>query len=640
MIWNIVKKDLVLLRWMIAFAAATQAAYAAIVILAGLWPGRDSQFMLALFAIGQALAIALLILRALQLDAPAGVRQDWLTRPIGWPVMLAAKAVFVLLTVFLPMLVCNLAVGFTHGYGPGDAFATALGNAVLVTLEISLPLFMIGAVCSSVTQAFAVTIAMVLAGIFAVAALPRLLDSGTIPVAFSHPGQAWVKSLARDGVFIAGAAVVLALAYRSRLLLAARIALGIVAILAVGASLLPFDLAFTVQQWAASEPKLGDGVQVSYDATLSPFSSNGVSRDIFRFLPVKISGLPPHSILHMEDMKLRVVSEDGQTLYAARNVTRFFGDAGNDGSFTLTAGNTGDEAATIRRHQTISIPAEDYARISGQPVRVVADYAFSLLTRSASVRAPLLFSQTPIDGLGICESRASTSYSKMVEIGCYPAREFSSCLSVTVSQGKQSHKPLDWCMFPMGTPSVLSAESRLSAGKRLLSVRISDGPDLPEQPLAAGDAADSDMVIDSFAPKAFFRRHYETPLVYLDALKAVPGVYQGARWACRLGLWVKSAGGKEVESSRDIGLTIRNGGAQISVDANAFIVPRVGFHSPDQISGRIFDSPVDGPFFGTAMVGPGTIQIDRTKKHVTLAADVAGGKALADGECHAIGGGP
>jgi hypothetical protein len=51
---------------------------------------------------------SVLIVRSIQSEAPAGIRQYWITRPVEWKELLAAKALLMVAFVELPLLMANI----------------------------------------------------------------------------------------------------------------------------------------------------------------------------------------------------------------------------------------------------------------------------------------------------------------------------------------------------------------------------------------------------------------------------------------------------------------------------------------------------------------------------------------------------
>src|SRR5689334_19378146 len=103
MIWHIFKKDLRLL-WRLALGlASVQCLETLLIYESDMGVPNLAQMFRVLDAI-TLLGGGLLIAAAVHQDAIPGVRQDWLVRPIRRVDLLAAKLLFVVLMVGLPVV--------------------------------------------------------------------------------------------------------------------------------------------------------------------------------------------------------------------------------------------------------------------------------------------------------------------------------------------------------------------------------------------------------------------------------------------------------------------------------------------------------------------------------------------------------
>ena len=68
----------------------------------------------------------ILVIRVIQEESPAGDRQFWVTRPYEWPKLLAAKGLFLLAVVLLPLLLAQLILLGVAGFSPFHYFAGLL----------------------------------------------------------------------------------------------------------------------------------------------------------------------------------------------------------------------------------------------------------------------------------------------------------------------------------------------------------------------------------------------------------------------------------------------------------------------------------------------------------------------------------
>jgi hypothetical protein len=90
-----------------------------------------------------------LIARVIHAENLLGDRQFWLTRPYKWPKLLAAKAIFIVLFVYVPFVVAQGVLLAEAGFSPFISVPGMLFNLLLVTAVIVLPLMALATVTSS-----------------------------------------------------------------------------------------------------------------------------------------------------------------------------------------------------------------------------------------------------------------------------------------------------------------------------------------------------------------------------------------------------------------------------------------------------------------------------------------------------------
>lgn len=90
--------------------------------LVGFANSNEPILLAALLAMGW----SILLVRLIHEESPAGERQFWVSRPYQWPQLLAAKVVFMLLVVSLPLLIAQMAILAMAGFSPFHYFAGLL----------------------------------------------------------------------------------------------------------------------------------------------------------------------------------------------------------------------------------------------------------------------------------------------------------------------------------------------------------------------------------------------------------------------------------------------------------------------------------------------------------------------------------
>lgn len=91
----------------------------------------------------------ILIARAIQDESLVGDRQFWTSRPYHWAKLLAAKALFIFVWVYIPFLVMQMYLLKRAGLHPLMVIPGLLHNLLLLTVVIILPLAALSAVTST-----------------------------------------------------------------------------------------------------------------------------------------------------------------------------------------------------------------------------------------------------------------------------------------------------------------------------------------------------------------------------------------------------------------------------------------------------------------------------------------------------------
>jgi hypothetical protein len=154
----------------------------------------------------------LLIARVIHDESLVGDRQFWLTRPYQWSELLAAKALFLLVYLYLPFFIAKLLLLKLAGFHPLSYLPGLLWNLLLVTGAVVLPLFAIATVTANFARMALVLIAIIL-GFISVLVLASVKGEEVSIPGFMIPLIPW----------LCGAVILLQYAFRrvrlSRLLL-------------------------------------------------------------------------------------------------------------------------------------------------------------------------------------------------------------------------------------------------------------------------------------------------------------------------------------------------------------------------------------------------------------------------------------
>lgn len=143
---HIFTKDVRRLRWEILVVLALAAAFV------GAEVRRDQTDTLFNSTVLLPLAWIYLIARVIHAEALSGHKQFWLTRPYSWKSLLAAKALFVLAFVTLPMLIADVAIVAAEGFNPGSHLSGLLWEQLLWWLVFIIPTVVLAAVTTGLVE--------------------------------------------------------------------------------------------------------------------------------------------------------------------------------------------------------------------------------------------------------------------------------------------------------------------------------------------------------------------------------------------------------------------------------------------------------------------------------------------------------
>jgi hypothetical protein len=151
---------------------------------------------------------------AVQADAPTSPTAFWATRPLGrWPV-LGSKLVFAVVVVALPWLLANVSILIGRGISLGDVVRN-LPQVVLVQAVVILPVLVIGALTTQLPRAVLALVGLI--GLVWVGSVLMML-SPLLPIAERavEPGHQQAAEAVAGLITLAMAAAALAATYRRR----------------------------------------------------------------------------------------------------------------------------------------------------------------------------------------------------------------------------------------------------------------------------------------------------------------------------------------------------------------------------------------------------------------------------------------
>jgi hypothetical protein len=277
--WHIFQKDTRYLYREIAFLLALLAFFGWL-HRAGA-PDRDTNDALQIL---YAVAVAFLIARLIHSEAIPGENQFWITRPYRWHSLLAAKALFVVAFIHVPVLIMQFSILGFLSFPVGAILPGLLWTQVLILLGVTLPCFAIAAMTAGMVQYIAAILVLLAAGF--VVSQTRFLPT----LGFAPESIEWLRlSIPFIAAWIA-LPPVLYLQYRHRrTLVSAMFSASIFVGGAVAFMSLPWSSLFAVQASLSKQPlKIAAELGKNLPLKMSPEGSYQTAV----MVPVRFSGVP------------------------------------------------------------------------------------------------------------------------------------------------------------------------------------------------------------------------------------------------------------------------------------------------------------------------------------------------------------
>jgi hypothetical protein len=148
----------------------------------GFLPGMlDAGFFAALLTVLVPVSWWLLIVRVIHAEALVGDRQFWITRPYEWKKLVGAKALFLVVFLYVPLLTGQCLLLLRAGFHPLSFVPGLLFNVLLITAVIVLPLLAITTVTATFARVTMTLLTALVCFIGYVVISLYLWDNATIP---------------------------------------------------------------------------------------------------------------------------------------------------------------------------------------------------------------------------------------------------------------------------------------------------------------------------------------------------------------------------------------------------------------------------------------------------------------------------
>lgn len=393
------------------------------------------------------LLVAILIVRLLQSDSPASVRHDWLTRPIPWPALLAAKVAFMLLWIAVPVVVGGTAKGLSDGYSLGAALLEGVRQSV--PSPFLMVVIAAGIITSGIWQAFLTLGAAWLCHGVVIFIVLRVARSGVTDASYGpFSGTLWMQSSAVDYLAIVAGALILWRQYgRRRTGQAHAIYGGALALILLVAVVLSSDSRrFAVQQQLGSEGVAVDLVPgcfasrsaKNYAEILELRDQVAPKAPSLTFLLRRVGANPVvFSTVLTERQRAgadRLIFAHAEAKYIDAQGRLLLSVQGFAASPLLTTAGDGRAATT---HYWV-LPREEYEALQARSdVRLQIDYSWSLLAPKARAVVPTDGRREHYPGLGHCGAYPQGS-SNYILVDCFKAGPQPALLRVNAVGGVPS----------------------------------------------------------------------------------------------------------------------------------------------------------------------------------------------------------
>ena len=330
---------------------------------------------------------AILIARVIHDESLVGDRQFWITRPYQWPQLLAAKILFLLVFLYLPILVAQCALLYQAGFSPFSYAHGLLYNLLLLIGILILPVVAIAAITSNFAKMTLTLLGLVLAII-------ALSIAGSYGTSVSLPSDgSWLFIL-----FFCSILAVIILQYATRRTFRSRLLLegGFVGMVAFG---IASPDAMLVNR---AYPRLSASARPPVQLSLDPVRQAYVSRtartpkDITVIIPLLVSGVAQGTAVKTDNIIATIEAPNGvhwTSRWQATHVENYL-------------------PSTERSTAYFTVSKDIYEQVKSLPLTVRLTFAITQLQSGATTTVPLTTAEFSVPSFGIC-SLSSFSVSSL-----------------------------------------------------------------------------------------------------------------------------------------------------------------------------------------------------------------------------------
>lgn len=308
--WHIFKKDVRYLRLEIAFVLAIITIFTWIVRngnpygtnVAGVIPGA---WIVALFSITSTYLMA----RLIHAEAIPGDKQFWVTRPYHWKSLFAAKFLFIIAFVNVPLLIARFVVIASGGFPIVASLPGLLWSQAAMFLVSQIPVITVAALTSGI-------VSFILSALILTFVVSNAFFRGPSD-AFSFPTQ-WIGSSILLVTMLAVAIPILFLQYRDRRTRVSR-TLGIagVVVLIILILQISYTSELNAQVWLSRQLSQTSPIEVAIDSSRLPAVHGLVPPDpetkfVEIDVPLVVSNIPAGQEVQFDAVAIWYETADGR----------------------------------------------------------------------------------------------------------------------------------------------------------------------------------------------------------------------------------------------------------------------------------------------------------------------------------------
>lgn len=337
-----------------------------------------SRWLFGLLGISVCFSWWFLIVRVIQGESLVGDRQFWLTRPYQRRWLMAAKALFIIAFVNVPVLIFDVALLARVGFLPWRYLPGLLQGQLLLTAFLIVPIATISVISESPVQFLLILCALVayISGLtWVVEQIPSSSAGGDIPNA------------AALTVAAATCLALLVLQYFRRDTVVSRwTLLGSICVVAIGLSTAPYGL--LLEHAYPNLPKgslVSAGVKIERNSSAKPNDSPVAGKTLNLYVPIDTSGLVQGSLVVVDAARLTIDAPGGL--------------AWNSG--WVSAGRTLWPAPS-RITQAFDVSSKFYSSVAGSAVDLRIDLAVSEFREGTAKQITVPAGSFKVTDDGIC----------------------------------------------------------------------------------------------------------------------------------------------------------------------------------------------------------------------------------------------